>query len=40
VLDVPDIEHLPYRPDRDPVIAVVCGGELVHVAPSARDRVS
>jgi imidazolonepropionase len=40
VLDIPDIEHLPYRPDRDPVIAVVCGGELVHVAPSARDRVS
>lgn len=38
VLDVPDIEHLPYRPDRNPVLAVVCGGELVHVAPSARTR--
>jgi imidazolonepropionase len=39
VLDVPDIEHLPYRPDRNPVIAVVCGGELAHVAPSAGPRI-
>ncbi|MQA98766.1 MAG: imidazolonepropionase [Actinobacteria bacterium] len=39
VLDVPDIDHLPYRPDRNPVIATVCGGELVHVASSARGRL-
>ena len=39
VLDVPDIEHLPYRPDRNPVIAVVCGGELVHVAERAHHRL-
>ena len=40
ILDVPDFEHLPYRPDRDAVLAVVCGGELVHVAPSAQERVA
>lgn len=32
VLDVPSLDHLAYRPDHNPVAAVVCGGELVHVA--------
>ena len=40
VLDVPDFESMPYRPDHDAVVAVVCGGELVHVAPRAEGRVS
>lgn len=40
VLDVPSFDALPYRPDHDAVVAVVCGGELVHVAPGADGRVS
>lgn len=40
VLDMPSIDLLPYRPDRDHVLAVVCAGELVHVADRARHRVS
>lgn len=40
VLDAPSFEHVPYRPDHDPVLAVVCGGELVHVAPGAAGRVA
>ncbi|HEX2051641.1 MAG TPA: imidazolonepropionase [Actinomycetota bacterium] len=40
VLDVPSFDALPYRPDHDAVVAVVCGGELVHVAPGAAARVS
>jgi imidazolonepropionase len=39
VLDAPDFDSVPYRPDHDAVLAVICGGELVHVAPAARDRV-
>ena len=39
VLDVPSFEEVPYRPDRDPVGAVVCGGELAYVAPSFEARV-
>jgi imidazolonepropionase len=40
VLDAPSFEAVPYRPDHDAVAAVVCGGELVHVAPGYEDRVS
>lgn len=32
VLDLPSLDHLAYRPDHDPVAAVVCEGRLVHVA--------
>lgn len=39
VLDVADVDELAYRPDHDPVMAVVCGGELVHVSERARERV-
>jgi imidazolonepropionase len=40
VLDIPAVDEIAYRPDRDPVAAVVCGGELVHVAERARGRLS
>jgi imidazolonepropionase len=40
VLDVGSIDEIAYRPDHDPVLAVVCGGELVHVAPGAETRIS
>jgi imidazolonepropionase len=39
VLDAPTFDAVPYRPDVNPVLAVICGGELVHVARRARDRV-
>jgi imidazolonepropionase len=39
VLDAPSFDAVPYRPDHDPVAAVVCGGELAHVAPWAEHRV-
>jgi imidazolonepropionase len=39
VIDAPDFESVVYRPDHDWVAAVVCGGELVHVAPRAEGRV-
>jgi imidazolonepropionase len=39
VLDVPAFDWVTYRPDHDPVIAVVCDGELAYVAPRARARV-
>jgi imidazolonepropionase-like amidohydrolase len=39
VLDVPSFEEVPYRPDRDPVGAVVCGGELAYLAPGFEARV-
>lgn len=39
VLDVPSPDHLPYRPDHNPVLAVVIGGRLVHVAERAKQRV-
>ena len=38
VLDVPAFEHVCYRPDHDAVLAVICGGEVVHLAPGAEDR--
>jgi len=39
VLDVPAFEHVCYRPDHDAVLAVICGGEVVHLAPGAEDRL-
>lgn len=39
VLDTADLDELAYRPDHDPVVAVVCGGELVHVSAHAQGRV-
>jgi imidazolonepropionase len=39
VLESRSFEEVCYRPDHDPVIAVVCGGELAHVAERARERV-
>jgi len=34
------LDEICYRPDRDPVVAVVCGGKLVHVVAGAEGRVS
>lgn len=39
VLGAPDFGSLVYRPDHDWVAAVVCRGEVVHVAPWARSRL-
>ncbi|MDQ3981863.1 MAG: imidazolonepropionase [Actinomycetota bacterium] len=39
VLDVPTIDHLAYRPDRNPVLAVVCDGRIASLAPRAEGRV-
>ncbi|HEX2296041.1 MAG TPA: imidazolonepropionase [Actinomycetota bacterium] len=39
VLDVSSLDHLAYRPDRNPVGAVVCEGRLVHVAEGFEGRV-
>jgi imidazolonepropionase len=39
LLDGP-IEQLPYRLGHNPVAAVVLGGELVHVRPDQRWRIS
>ena len=33
VLGIPSLDHLAYRPDLDPVVAVVCEGRLVHARP-------
>src|SRR5919106_1814055 len=38
VLDVPSFDSVPYRPDHDPVLAVVCGGELAYVSPAGGAR--
>jgi imidazolonepropionase len=40
VLDAASFDEIPYRPDHDRVLAVVCGGELVYGAPEARARIS
>ena len=40
VLDAPTFDEIPYRPDRNPVLAVISRGELVHETPSFRPRVS
>ncbi len=39
VLDAPSFDYVPYRPDHNPVLVVVCGGKLAHVAPRARARI-
>jgi imidazolonepropionase len=39
VLDVPAFEEVCYRPDHDAVLAVICGGDVVHLAPGAEDRL-
>jgi imidazolonepropionase len=39
VLDVPAFDQISYRPDGDPVLAVVCGGRLAHAAPRAAPRI-
>ena len=39
VLDVTDVDELAYRPDHDPVVAVVCGGEIVHASAEGRRRI-
>jgi imidazolonepropionase len=38
LLDAP-VEHLPYRFGHDPVVAVVCGGRLVHARADLAERV-
>ena len=40
VLDVPSFDAIPYRPDHDPVLAVVCGGEPAYVSPGGEARVT
>ena len=40
VLDIADPDEIAYRPDHDPVIAVVCAGEVAYLAPDADWRVS
>jgi imidazolonepropionase len=39
VLDVPEVEEICYRPDHDAVLAVICGGEIVHLAAGAEGRL-
>lgn len=38
VLNVPDFDQVPYRPDADLIAAVICNGELVYKAPRAGTR--
>jgi hypothetical protein len=40
VLDAPTFDEVPYRPDHDAVLAVVCSGDLVYVADRERGRVA
>jgi imidazolonepropionase len=40
LLEAPSFEEVTYRPDHDPVAVVICGGEIVHVAESARGRIA
>jgi imidazolonepropionase len=40
VLDTPSWDAVPYRPDYDPVLAVVCEGSVAYVSPRAAERVS
>lgn len=39
VLDVPSFDHVAYRPDRNHVAVVICGGDVVHVRPGQEHRV-
>ena len=40
VLGTPSLDDLVYRPDHNFVAIVVCGGEVVHVAPGFEGRVT
>ncbi len=40
VLDVPDFEEVPYRPDHNHVLAVIIGGEIAHLSPRAEGRIT
>ena len=40
ILDSAEFESVPYRPDHDPVVAVVCGGEVAYIAAGAEERVT
>ncbi|MDQ3772484.1 MAG: imidazolonepropionase [Actinomycetota bacterium] len=40
VLDAPSFDHVCYRPDHDAVVAVICGGEVAHLAPGAESRLT
>jgi imidazolonepropionase len=35
-----DVDQLTYRPDANHILAVVCAGEVVHLAPHARERLA
>jgi imidazolonepropionase len=39
VLDMGSIDEIAYRPDDDPVLAVILGGEVVHVSERAATRL-
>jgi hypothetical protein len=39
ILDGP-FDGVTYRPDVDHVLAVICGGEVVHLAPRAAERLT
>jgi imidazolonepropionase len=40
VLDMPSFEQIAYRPDADPVVAVICGGRLVHLRAGEDERIN
>ena len=40
LLDVSDPDEIAYRPDHDPVVAVVCNGEVAYLAPGHEGRLS
>jgi imidazolonepropionase len=40
VLDLPSFEQIAYRPDADPVVAVICGGRLAYVRAGEATRVA
>jgi imidazolonepropionase len=34
-----DFDDVTYRPDQDHILAVVCAGDIVHLAPGAEERL-
>lgn len=40
LLDMADPDEIAYRPDHDPIVAVVCGGEVVYMAPGHEERLT
>jgi imidazolonepropionase-like amidohydrolase len=40
VLATSNLEDLVYRPDQNFVALVICGGEVVHVAPGFEARIT